>query len=95
MRPIFVPHPHDLATMHIRSQRCTSDQAASSRRLEANRSSFRFRRNRSVPRHGAKNIFPVIERWIVPAATTSHMRTQIAVKTYKGKQRTIRAALVL
>jgi hypothetical protein len=38
-------------------------------------------RNKSVPRHGAKNILPVIERCTVRAAITSHIMTQIAVKT--------------
>lgn len=35
---------------------------------------------RSVPRQGAKNIFPVIERCIVIVAMTSHMVMQITVK---------------
>jgi len=37
---------------------------------------------RSVPRQGAKNILPLIDRCTVPAATTSHIRTHAPVSTY-------------
>jgi hypothetical protein len=40
-----------------------------------------FFKYRSVPRHGAKNILPLIDRFIVLAAITSHMATHIPVKT--------------
>jgi hypothetical protein len=41
----------------------------------------RFFWNRSVPRHGAKNILPVKERCTVLTATTSHMMTHNPVNT--------------
>jgi len=38
--------------------------------------------NKSVPRQGAKNILPVIDRCAVPAATTNHVRTHAPVSTF-------------
>ena len=42
---------------------------------------FVFGMNRSVPKHGAKNILPLIACFAVPAATTSHKMTHIPIKT--------------
>ena len=47
--------------------------------FEAISSSFGPLENKSVPKHGAKNMLPVIERCTVPAATMSHIMIHIPV----------------
>jgi len=40
-----------------------------------------FFKYKSVPKHGAKNILPLIARFTVLGAMTNHMTTHIPVKT--------------
>lgn len=43
-----------------------------------------FFKNKSVPKHGAKNILPLAARFTVRTATINHITTQIPVSTCRG-----------